>query len=244
MLGLNFLVANQIDQAIDELSKAAQAAGDPLEIHLILGNLYREKGQVGRAIQEHQALLQRPKLRKLEHANVLLCLGLDYRSGGFVDRAIEAFTEVLKLDPQNGYALSNLEKLHEDQHQWDEAYAMRQKLAALADGDGGPMHRGTTRSSRSSKTSSAQAALKRSDYAEAARRFEARHRSRRAQRAGAPEPRRRARTQEGRRRRGRASGSGCIESRPSAPTWPSRGSKRAYTAIGRAGSLRRSSASG
>ena len=63
MLGLNFLVANQIDQAIDELSQAAQAAGDPLEIHLILGNLYREKGQVGRAIQEHQALLRRPDLR-------------------------------------------------------------------------------------------------------------------------------------------------------------------------------------
>src|SRR6185312_14825143 len=59
MLGLNFLVANQIDQAIDELTKAAQGAGDPLEIHLILGNLYREKGQVGRAIQEHQSLLQR-----------------------------------------------------------------------------------------------------------------------------------------------------------------------------------------
>ena len=79
MLGLNFLVANQIDPAIEELSKAAEAAGDPLEIHLILGNLYREKGQVGRAIQEHQALLQRPHLRKLEHANVLLCLGLDYK---------------------------------------------------------------------------------------------------------------------------------------------------------------------
>src|SRR5262249_35078773 len=46
MLGLNFLVANQVDQAIEELSKAAKAAGDPLEIHLILGNLYREKGQV------------------------------------------------------------------------------------------------------------------------------------------------------------------------------------------------------
>src|SRR5205823_2323865 len=104
MLGLNFLVASQIDPAIDELTKAARAAGDPLEIHLILGNLYREKGQVGRAIQEHQALLQRPKLRKLEHANVLLCLGLDYRGGGFVDRAIEAFNEVLRLDPDNRYA--------------------------------------------------------------------------------------------------------------------------------------------
>src|SRR5438552_2664431 len=139
MLGLNFLVANQIDQAIDELSQAAEAAGDPLEIHLILGNLYREKGQVGRAIQEHQALLQRPKLRKLEHANVLLCLGLDYRGGGFVDRAIEAFNEVLKLDPENRYALSNVEKLHEDQHQWEQAYAARQRLAALSTpAEGGP----------------------------------------------------------------------------------------------------------
>src|SRR3954451_11761086 len=129
MLGLNFLVANQIDPAIEELVKAAHGAGDPLEIHLILGNLYREKGQVGRAIQEHQALLQRPDLRKLEHANVLLCLGLDYKRGGFVDRALEAFTEVLRLDPDNAYALSNLEKLHEEQHQWADAYAARQRLA-------------------------------------------------------------------------------------------------------------------
>src|SRR6185295_4257023 len=123
MLGLNFLVANQIDPAIEELVKAAHSAGDPLEIHMILGNLYREKGQVGRAIQEHQALLQRSDLRKLEHANVLLCLGLDYKRGGFVDRALEAFTDVLRLDPENQYALLNLEKLYEEQHQWAEAYA-------------------------------------------------------------------------------------------------------------------------
>ena len=141
MLGLNFLVADQIDPAIEELSKAAEAAGDALEIHLILGNLYREKGQVGRAIQEHQALLQRPNLRKLEHANVLLCLGLDYKAGGFVDRALEAFTEVLRLDPGNAYALANLEKLYEEQHQWSDAYATRQKLAASAPDAEKPRHR-------------------------------------------------------------------------------------------------------
>jgi lipopolysaccharide biosynthesis regulator YciM len=140
MLGLNFLVANQIDPAIEELSTAADAAGDPLEIHLILGNLYREKGQVGRAIQEHQALLQRPHLRKLEHANVLLCLGLDYKHGGFVDRALEAFSEVVRLDPGNRYAMSNLEKLYEEQHQWPDAYAMRQKLAARDAPDQQPRH--------------------------------------------------------------------------------------------------------
>jgi lipopolysaccharide assembly protein B len=174
MLGLNFLVASQVDQAIDELSKAARAAGDPLEIHLILGNLYREKGQIGRAIQEHQNLLQRPKLRKLEHANVLLCLGLDYRSGGFVDRAIEAFNEVLKLDPENRYALSNLEKLHEDQHQWDQAYAARQKLAALSTAaEGGaesPKHNEVL---AFLENEFGQAALRGGDLREAARRFEA-----------------------------------------------------------------------
>jgi len=134
MLGLNFVAGGQIDPAIDELTRAAASAGDALEIRLLLGNLYREKGQVGRAIQEHQQLLQRPDLRRLEHANVLLCLGLDYKRGGFVDRALEAFTEVLRLDPENQYALSNLEKLYEEQHQWDEAYATRQRLAAR-DGD-------------------------------------------------------------------------------------------------------------
>ncbi len=131
MLGLNFLVANQVDMAIEELSKAAAVDGDALEIDLILGNLYREKGQVGRAIHVHQGLLQRPKLSRLEHAYSLLCLGLDFKRGGFVDRALEAFNEVLRLDPENEYALVNLEKLYEEQHQWQEAYDVRQRLARL-----------------------------------------------------------------------------------------------------------------
>ncbi|HKB09347.1 MAG TPA: tetratricopeptide repeat protein [Vicinamibacterales bacterium] len=138
ILGLNFLVANQIDLAIEELSRAASLDGDALETHMILGNLYREKGQVGKAITVHQNLLQRPKLTKIEHAHVLLCLGLDYKRGGFVDRALEAFNEVLRLDPRNEYALLNLQKLHEEQHQWTEAYDTRRRLAKLADLDAKP----------------------------------------------------------------------------------------------------------
>ncbi|MBA3639714.1 MAG: tetratricopeptide repeat protein [Acidobacteria bacterium] len=170
MLGLNFLVADQIDPAIEELSKAAEAAGDALEIHLILGNLYREKGQVGRAIQEHQALLQRPHLRKLEHANVLLCLGLDYKQGGFVDRAMEAFTEVLRLDPGNAYALANLEKLYEEQHQWSDAYATRQKLVAAAPETEKPRHQ---RILAFLEDALGEEARKRGDHAAAAVRFDA-----------------------------------------------------------------------
>src|SRR5438093_7724298 len=167
ILGLNFLVANQIDLAIEELSRAASLDADALEVHMILGNLYREKGQVGKAITVHQGLLQRSNLSKLEHAYVLLCIGLDYKRGGFVDRALEAFNEVLRLDPNNSYALVNLQKLHEEQHQWSDAYDTRQRLSKLTDGE--------------SKNESILAfleneigleAMRRKDYPEAIRRFE------------------------------------------------------------------------
>ena len=137
IVGLNFLVTNQIDLAIEELSKAAENLGDALEIHLLLGSLYREKGQVARAINIHQSLLQRPRLTRLEQAHVLLCLGLDFKRGGFVDRALEAFNEVIKLDPNNQYALLNIEKLHEDQHQWQEAYEVRRSLGSQAGAEDG-----------------------------------------------------------------------------------------------------------
>ena len=170
LLGLNFLVANQIDAAIEELTRAAEIGGHSLELRLILGNLYREKGQVGRAIEEHKALLQLPNLRRLEHANVLLCLGLDYKRGGFVDRAVEAFNEVVRLDPDNEYALINLEKLYAEQHQWDEAYATRQKLAHRREQDAeGPHHAILAYLENELGTQ----ALKRMDYQDAARRFQA-----------------------------------------------------------------------
>ncbi len=132
VLGLNFLVANQIDLAIEELSQAARVDADALEIHLILGNVYRERGQVSRAIQVHQSLLQRQNLTRVEHAYVMLCLGLDFKRGGFVDRAVEAFREVRRLDPANSYALLHLEKVYEEQRQWDEAARVRQELVAMA----------------------------------------------------------------------------------------------------------------
>jgi lipopolysaccharide biosynthesis regulator YciM len=131
MLGLNFLTEHQVDQAIDELTAATSSDADALEIQMILGNLYRQKGQVGRAINVHQALLQRPNLTRLEHAYVLLCLGLDFRHGGFVDRALEAFQEVVRLDPRNRYAFVNLQKLYEEQQQWADAARVRAQIARL-----------------------------------------------------------------------------------------------------------------
>ena len=136
---------------------------------MILGNLYREKGQVGKAITVHQALLQRSRLTRLEHAYVLLCLGLDYKRGGFVDRALEAFNEVLRLDPKNEYALVNLQKLHEEQHQWSEAYDTRQRLTKLAATDSQPQNQAIL---AFLENEIGLEAMRRKDYAEATRRFQ------------------------------------------------------------------------
>jgi lipopolysaccharide biosynthesis regulator YciM len=170
ILGLNFLVANQIDLAIEELSRAASLDAEALEVHMILGNLYREKGQVGKAITVHQALLQRSRLTRIEHAYVLLCLGLDYKRGGFVDRALDAFNEVLRLDPKNEYALINLQKLHEEQHQWSDAYDTRQRLTNLAATDSQPQSQAIL---AFLENEIGLEAMRRKDLAEAARRFQA-----------------------------------------------------------------------
>jgi lipopolysaccharide biosynthesis regulator YciM len=170
LLGLNFLVSNQIDLAIDELTKAAALYGDALEVQVMLGNLYREKGQVGRAIGIHQTLLQRPKLRKLEQAHVLLCLGLDFKRGGFVDRALEAFKEVVRLEPNNPHALANLEKLQADQHQWLEAYNIRRSLVTASDAADKPRHEAIL---AFLENELGREALKRSDDAGATERFQA-----------------------------------------------------------------------
>jgi lipopolysaccharide assembly protein B len=169
ILGLNFVIANQIDLAIEELSKAAGLDADALEVHMILGNLYREKGQVGKAITVHQKLLQRPNLTKVEHAYVLLCLGLDYKRGGFVDRALEAFNEVLRLDARNEYALVNLQKLHEEQHQWLEAYDTRQRLSKVVDNDERTQNQAIL---AFLENEIGLEAMRRKDHAEASRRFQ------------------------------------------------------------------------
>jgi lipopolysaccharide biosynthesis regulator YciM len=169
ILGLNFLVSNQIDLAIDELTKAAHLDPNALEVHMILGNLYREKGQVGKAITIHQTLLQRQKLSRIEHAYVLLCLGLDYKRGGFVDRALDAFSEVLRLDAQNQYALENIQRLHEEQHQWTEAYDTRQRLTTLAAIDSRPQSQAIQ---AFLENEIGLEALRRKDLGEAVRRFQ------------------------------------------------------------------------
>jgi lipopolysaccharide biosynthesis regulator YciM len=129
--GLHYLAAGQIELAISELTKVIREDPDAVEVSQVLGNLLREAGQVERAIQVHQALLDREDLTRAESAHALACLGMDFRKAGFLDRATRAFADVIDRDPKNIHALIGLQKLHEEQHQWMEAYQVQTRLSRL-----------------------------------------------------------------------------------------------------------------
>ena len=129
--GLHYLTSGQAEMAASELGKVSRDEPDALEVHLVLGNLLRESGQLERAIQVHQGLFRRVDLTRAERAHVLACLGMDLRKSGFIDRATVTFEEVLEIDPRNIHALVGLQKLHEEQRQWKQAYDVQARVSRL-----------------------------------------------------------------------------------------------------------------
>ena len=135
--GLHYLSAGQLSLAASELGKVVRDDPDAVEVLQVLGNLLREAGQVERAVQVHQGLLARADLSRAERTHALACLGMDFRKAGFLDRATRAFHDVLEVDPRSIHALIGLQKLHEEQHQWREAYDAQARLSRLRKTDDG-----------------------------------------------------------------------------------------------------------
>ena len=133
--GLHYLASGQVALAISELTKVARESPDAVEALQVLGTLLRESGQVERAIQVHQGLLARVDLTRAEKGLVLADLGTDYRKAGFLDRASRTFAQALEADAKNIRVLMEMQKLHEEQRQWREAYEVRTRLARLRKSD-------------------------------------------------------------------------------------------------------------
>jgi len=129
--GLHSLAAGRLELAISELTKVSHEDPNAVEVLLVLGNLLREAGRLERAIQVHQGLLERGDLTRAETAHARACLGSDFRKAGFLDRATRTFQEVLEVDSGNIHALMGLQKLHEEQRQWRQAYEYQTQLSRL-----------------------------------------------------------------------------------------------------------------
>lgn len=128
ILGMYSLFIGEIDTAVKKLSSVVEKLPDAVEVYLALGNIYRNRGQLEKAIKIHKDLLKRSGLTQDEKILALDALGTDYRVAGLLDRALQTFKDALAFNPKDTYALAQLVKLSEDRNEWDKAYEYAKEL--------------------------------------------------------------------------------------------------------------------
>ena len=126
--GLNYLLNEQQDKAIEVFLKLADINRDTVETHLALGNLFRRRGEVDRAIRVHQHLIARPNLNQDEKTVALLELGEDYMRAGLLDRAETLFTDLVAMDALAPSALKHLIGIYQHERDWNKAIENAQRL--------------------------------------------------------------------------------------------------------------------
>jgi len=126
--GLNYLVNEQPDKAIECFVRMLEVDSDTVEIHLAVGNLFRQRGEADRAIRIHQNLITRPTLSKPQRAQALLELALDYMRAGLFDRAESLCRELIDMEARTGRALALLSDIYQQEKEWDQAIAVARRL--------------------------------------------------------------------------------------------------------------------
>jgi lipopolysaccharide biosynthesis regulator YciM len=121
--GLNFLLNEQPDKAIEAFIEVVKVDPETIELHFALGSLFRRRGEYDRAIRMHQNLLDRPGLGAEQKLIALAELGQDYLKAGILDRAEEAFRK-LEKSPQAAAARRHLLEIYEQEKDWDRAIEM------------------------------------------------------------------------------------------------------------------------
>lgn len=128
IIGLNYLLNEQPDKAIDTFIHLLEVDSDTVETHLALGSLFRKRGEVDRALRLHQNIIARPALSPELRQLALFEMGMDYLTAGVLDRAEHIFAD-LKTDPS--YRLQSLQQLlniHQSTKDWEQAVATAKEL--------------------------------------------------------------------------------------------------------------------
>src|SRR3989449_744119 len=125
--GLNFLLNEQPDKAIEAFSEVVKVDPEPIELHFALGSLFRRRGEYDRAIRMHQNLLERADLGAEQKVIALAELGQDYLKAGILDRAEEVFGR-LTDGPQAIQARRHLLQIFEQEKDWPRAIEMTKQV--------------------------------------------------------------------------------------------------------------------
>jgi len=137
--GLNYLLNEEQDKAIEVFLKLAEYNRDTVETHLALGNLFRRRGEVDRAIRLHQHLVSRPGLTDAMKTVALLELGEDYMRAGLLDRAEALFSDLVAMDAHAPSALRHLIAIYQHERDWHKAIEHARRLEVMTGEDEAPM---------------------------------------------------------------------------------------------------------
>lgn len=130
--GLNFLLNEQPDKAIEVFVRMVEVDSDTVETHFALGSLFRRRGEVDRAIRIHQNLIARPNLSRMHRSHALYELGEDYMKAGLFDRAENLFLELSNDRLHMEHALRHLVTIYEQQKDWEQAIATARQLESAS----------------------------------------------------------------------------------------------------------------
>ena len=129
--GLNFLLNEQPDKAIDSFLEVAKVDSQTVELHFALGNLFRRRGETDRAIRMHQNLIDRPDLDDGVRLHALSELGQDFLKSGLLDRAEEIFNKLVGTALEDE-AKRNLLEIYQVEKEWQKAIELARELPDVA----------------------------------------------------------------------------------------------------------------
>ncbi len=129
--GLNYLIDDKPDQAIEVFTRMADVDRDTAETHLALGNLFRRRGEVDRAIHIHGSLIARTNLTADQRRRAVMELGEDYLRAGLFDRAEALFQELVDQPDHMEIAVSRLIYIFQQEKDWRQAIAHCDRLEQI-----------------------------------------------------------------------------------------------------------------
>ena len=137
--GLNYLLNEQPDKAIELFLQLAEADKDTVETQFSLGYLFRRRGEVDRAIRLHQNLISRPGLSEEQKKYAALELGEDYMRAGLLDRAETLFSDLVQMSVSVPQALRHLISIYQAERDWDKAIGHARSYEAATGEPMGPI---------------------------------------------------------------------------------------------------------
>ncbi|MGI2261458.1 lipopolysaccharide assembly protein LapB [Shewanella sp. GXUN23E] len=127
--GLNFLLSNESDKAVDLFINLLDVDDETMDTHLSLGSLFRKRGEVDRAIRIHQNLIARPSLPDEQRDLAMMELGKDYMAAGFYDRAEEIFLNLVSQTDHSEEAETLLIDIYQVTKEWQKALDITRRLS-------------------------------------------------------------------------------------------------------------------